>query len=125
MGVLGKYSTFLIPANINIGVTAWARSGTGQVVTISVDDVEKIKFTGTSSKNEMIGNTVLNSGKGKVGVLVQAATYNNPDNIKSDIVWNWIVLEDQLNFVMSVADDAVSPDADANDAAVLLNWPVG
>jgi mannose-binding lectin len=106
---------FSIPANTNFGVTAHANAAFNQLATIYVDGNQKAQFTG-SGNYKLMGDQVLNSGKGKIKVTVSA------NGKPSDVQQVRSVLGAATNVITIGSEDGV--DDDYNDTFVDIKYPI-
>ena len=110
---------FNLPPNIAFGVTALVNSSAQQTITVYVDDNQNPAATfernGTQDKN--LQTQILNSGKGKVRVVVSA------NGRTSKLGSRQIDIFKKTYFGLVGAEDGT--DDDYNDSLVVLNWPLG
>lgn len=108
---------FQFPPKTNFGVTTFANSAATQTIEILVDNQVKATFTGSGTENNLLGDKILNSGKGSVQVKISA------NGKASQLVSNQTVLGGKLNFALVGSEDGT--DMDYNDGIVVINWPLG
>ncbi|MFM0527402.1 fucose-binding lectin II [Paraburkholderia strydomiana] len=110
---------FNLPPNTSFGVTALVNSSAQQTIAVYVDDNQNPAATfqanGTQDKN--LQTQVLNSGKGKVKVVVSAN--GKPSKLGS----RQVDIFKKTFFGLVGSEDGT--DNDYNDSLVVLNWPLG
>ncbi|KVL49766.1 fucose-binding lectin II [Burkholderia cepacia] len=111
--------TFNLPANIKFGVTALANAANEQTIDIYIDDNPKpaATFKGAGSHDENLGTKVLDSGKGRVRVIV--TVNGKPSRLGS----RQVDIFKKSYFGIVGSEDGT--DDDYNDGIVFLNWPLG
>ncbi|RQS52981.1 fucose-binding lectin II [Burkholderia sp. Bp8986] len=111
--------TFNLPPNIKFGVTALTNAANDQTIDIYIDDNPKpaATFKGAGVQDQNLGTKVLDSGKGRVRVIVTAN--GKPSRIGS----RQIDLFKKSYFGIVGSEDGT--DDDYNDGIVFLNWPLG
>ncbi|OXI31248.1 fucose-binding lectin II [Burkholderia sp. AU16741] len=111
--------TFNLPPNIKFGVTALAHAANDQTIDIYIDDDPKpaATFKGTGVQDQNLGTKVLDSGKGRVRVIVMAN--GRPSRLGSRQV---DIFKKSYFGIVGSEDGA---DDDYNDGIVFLNWPLG
>jgi len=110
---------FNLPANIAFGVTALVNSAAEQTITVYLDDNQTpaATFQGNGTQDKNLQTQVLNSGKGKVKVVVSAN--GKPSKLGS----RQVDLFKKTYFGLVGSEDGT--DNDYNDSLVVLNWPLG
>ncbi|WGY70489.1 fucose-binding lectin II [Burkholderia cepacia] len=110
--------TFNLPANIKFGVTALANAANEQTIDIYIDDNPKpaATFKGAGSHDENLGTKVLDSGKGRVRVVV--TVNGKPSRLGS----RQVDIFKKSYFGIVGSEDGT--DDDYNDGIVFLNWPL-
>jgi hypothetical protein len=108
---------FTLPANTNIGATAFANSSARQEVVVLIDDKPAVTFSGSGTANNLLGSRVFNSGSGRATVRISANGKLSP------VVGAQIVLQNKLNFATVGSEDYT--DGDYNDGLLVMNWPLG
>ncbi|WP_412529326.1 fucose-binding lectin II [Burkholderia lata] len=111
--------TFNLPPNIKFGVTALTNAANDQTIDIYVDDNPKpaATFKGAGVQDQNLGTKVLDSGKGRVRVIVMAN--GKPSRLGS----RQVDLFKKSYFGIVGSEDGA--DDDYNDGIVFLNWPLG
>jgi len=111
--------TFNLPPNIKFGVTALTNAANDQTIDIYVDDNPKpvATFKGAGVHDQNLGTKVLDSGKGRVRVIVMAN--GKPSRLGS----RQVDLFKKSYFGIVGSEDGA--DDDYNDGIVFLNWPLG
>ncbi|HDR9760918.1 TPA: fucose-binding lectin II [Burkholderia cepacia] len=111
--------TFNLPPNIKFGVTALTNAANDQTIDIYVDDNPKpaATFKGAGAQDQNLGTKVLDSGKGRVRVIVMAN--GKPSRLGSRQV---DIFKKSYFGIVGSEDGA---DDDYNDGIVFLNWPLG
>ncbi|WP_175956810.1 fucose-binding lectin II [Burkholderia sp. BCC0405] len=111
--------TFNLPPNIKFGVTALTNAANDQTIDIYVDDNPKpvATFKGAGMQDQNLGTKVLDSGKGRVRVIVMAN--GKPSRLGS----RQVDLFKKTYFGIVGSEDGT--DDDYNDGIVFLNWPLG
>ncbi|VBB15605.1 fucose-binding lectin II [Burkholderia stabilis] len=111
--------TFNLPANIKFGVTALANAANEQTIDIYIDDNPKpaATFKGAGTHDENLGTKVLDSGKGRVRVIV--TVNGKPSRLGS----RQVDIFKKSFFGIVGSEDGT--DDDYNDGIVFLNWPLG
>ncbi|HEM7876270.1 fucose-binding lectin II [Burkholderia contaminans] len=111
--------TFNLPPNIKFGVTALTNAANDQTIDIYVDDNPKpvATFKGAGVQDQNLGTKVLDSGKGRVRVIVMAN--GKPSRLGS----RQVDLFKKSYFGIVGSEDG--SDDDYNDGIVFLNWPLG
>ncbi|MDN7586111.1 fucose-binding lectin II [Burkholderia seminalis] len=111
--------TFNLPPNIKFGVTALTNAANDQTIDIYIDDNPKpaATFKGAGVQDQNLGTKVLDSGKGRVRVIVMAN--GKPSRLGS----RQIDLFKKSFFGIVGSEDGA--DDDYNDGIVFLNWPLG
>ncbi|KWO47844.1 fucose-binding lectin II [Burkholderia sp. MSMB1459WGS] len=111
--------TFNLPANIKFGVTALTNAANDQTIDIYIDDNPKpaATFKGAGAQDQNLGTKVLDSGKGRVRVIVTAN--GKPSRLGSRQV---DIFKKSFFGIVGSEDGA---DDDYNDGIVFLNWPLG
>ncbi|WP_322027414.1 fucose-binding lectin II [Burkholderia sp. BCC1977] len=111
--------TFNLPPNIKFGVTALTNAANDQTIDIYIDDNPKpaATFKGAGVQDQNLGTKVLDSGKGRVRVIVTAN--GKPSRIGS----RQVDLFKKSYFGIVGSEDGT--DDDYNDGIVFLNWPLG
>lgn len=111
--------TFNLPPNIKFGVTALTNAANDQTIDIYVDDNPNpaATFKGAGAQNQNLGTKVLDSGKGRVRVIVMAN--GKPSRLGS----RQIDIFKKSYFGIVGSEDGA--DDDYNDGIVFLNWPLG
>ncbi|MCA8275560.1 fucose-binding lectin II [Burkholderia sp. AU30280] len=111
--------TFNLPPNIKFGVTALTNAANDQTIDIYVDDNPKpvATFKGAGVQDQNLGTKVLDSGKGRVRVIVMAN--GKPSRLGS----RQVDLFKKTYFGIVGSEDGT--DDDYNDGIVFLNWPLG
>ncbi|EKS9883792.1 fucose-binding lectin II [Burkholderia cepacia] len=110
---------FNLPPNIAFGVTALVNSAAQQTIEVFVDDNPKpaATFQGAGTQDANLNTQVLNSGKGKVRVVVTAN--GKPSKIGS----RQVDIFKKTYFGLVGSEDGT--DGDYNDGIAILNWPLG
>lgn len=110
---------FNLPANIAFGVTALVNSAAEQTIAVYVDDnpTPAATFQGNGTQDKNLQTQVLNSGKGKVKVVVSAN--GKPSKLGS----RQVDIFKKTYFGLVGSEDGT--DNDYNDSLVVLNWPLG
>ncbi|WP_105132045.1 fucose-binding lectin II [Burkholderia sp. BE12] len=110
---------FNLPANIKFGVTALTNASNDQTIDIYVDDNPKpaATFKGAGVQDQNLGTKVLDSGKGRVRVIV--TVNGKPSRLGSRQV---DIFKKSFFGIVGSEDGA---DDDYNDGIVFLNWPLG
>jgi hypothetical protein len=110
---------FNLPPNISFGVTALVNSASQQTIEVFVDDNPKpvATFQGSGTQDENLSTKIVNSGKGKVRVVVTAN--GKPSKIGS----RQVDIFKKTYFGLVGTEDGT--DNDYNDGIVVLNWPLG
>ncbi|WP_105132046.1 fucose-binding lectin II [Burkholderia sp. BE12] len=110
---------FNLPPNIAFGVTALVNSSAQQTIEVFVDDNPKpaATFQGAGTQDANLNTQVLNSGKGKVRVVVTAN--GKPSKIGS----RQVDIFKKTYFGLVGSEDG--GDGDYNDGIAILNWPLG
>ncbi|MCA7949461.1 fucose-binding lectin II [Burkholderia seminalis] len=111
--------TFNLPPNIKFGVTALTNAANDQTIDIYIDDNPKpaATFKGAGVQDQNLGTKVLDSGKGRVRVIVMAN--GKPSRLGS----RQVDLFKKSFFGIVGSEDGA--DDDYNDGIVFLNWPLG
>ncbi|RQR29915.1 fucose-binding lectin II [Burkholderia sp. Bp9142] len=111
--------TFNLPPNIKFGVTALTNAANDQTIDIYIDDSPKpaATFKGAGVQDQNLGTKVLDSGKGRVRVIVTAN--GKPSRLGS----RQVDLYKKSYFGIVGSEDGT--DDDYNDGVVFLNWPLG
>ncbi|WP_175884114.1 fucose-binding lectin II [Burkholderia sp. BCC0044] len=111
--------TFNLPPNIKFGVTALTNAANDQTIDIYIDDDPKpaATFKGAGVQDQNLGTKVLDSGKGRVRVIVMAN--GRPSRLGSRQV---DIFKKSYFGIVGSEDGA---DDDYNDGIVFLNWPLG
>ncbi|WP_318827678.1 fucose-binding lectin II [Burkholderia cepacia] len=111
--------TFNLPPNIKFGVTALTNAANDQTIDIYVDDNPNpaATFKGAGAQDQNLGTKVLDSGKGRVRVIVMAN--GKPSRLGSRQV---DIFKKSYFGIVGSEDGA---DDDYNDGIVFLNWPLG
>ena len=111
--------TFNLPPNIKFGVTALTNAANDQTIDIYIDDNPKpaATFKGAGVHDQNLGTKVLDSGSGRVRVIVTAN--GKPSRIGS----RQVDLFKKSYFGIVGSEDGA--DDDYNDGIVFLNWPLG
>ena len=111
--------TFNLPPNIKCGVTALTNAANDQTIDIYIDDNPKpaATFKGAGVQDQNLGTKVLDSGKGRVRVIVMAN--GKPSRLGS----RQVDLFKKSYFGIVGSEDGT--DDDYNDGIVFLNWPLG
>ena len=111
--------TFNLPPNIKFGVTALTNAANDQTIDIYIDDDPKpaATFKGAGVQDQNLGTKVLDSGKGRVRVIVMAN--GKPSRLGSRQV---DIFKKSYFGIVGSEDGA---DDDYNDGIVFLNWPLG
>ncbi|WP_423395433.1 fucose-binding lectin II [Burkholderia sp. LMG 21824] len=111
--------TFNLPPNVKFGVTALTNAANDQTIDIYVDDNPKpvATFKGAGVQDQNLGTKVLDSGKGRVRVIVMAN--GKPSRLGS----RQVDLFKKTYFGIVGSEDGT--DDDYNDGIVFLNWPLG
>jgi len=111
--------TFNLPPNIKFGVTALTNAANDQTIDIYIDDNPKpaATFKGAGVQDQNLGTKVLDSGKGRVRVIVMAN--GKPSRLGS----RQVDLFKKSYFGIVGSEDGA--DDDYNDGIVFLNWPLG
>ncbi|MBN3776072.1 photopexin A [Burkholderia lata] len=111
--------TFNLPPNIKFGVTALTNAANDQTIDIYIDDNPKpaATFKGAGVQDQNHGTKVLDSGKGRVRVIVMAN--GKPSRLGS----RQVDLFKKSYFGIVGSEDGA--DDDYNDGIVFLNWPLG
>ncbi|MBN3830458.1 fucose-binding lectin II [Burkholderia sp. Ac-20344] len=110
--------TFNLPPNIKFGVTALTHAANDQTIDIYIDDNPKpaATFKGAGVQDQNLGTKVLDSGKGRVRVIVTAN--GKPSRLGS----RQVDLFKKSYFGIVGSEDGT--DDDYNDGIVFLNWPL-
>ncbi|KVL38109.1 fucose-binding lectin II [Burkholderia territorii] len=111
--------TFNLPPNIKFGVTALTNAANDQTIDIYVDDNPKpvATFKGAGVQDQNLGTKVLDSGKGRVRVIV--TVNGKPSRLGS----RQVDIFKKSYFGIVGSEDGT--DDDYNDGIVFLNWPLG
>ncbi|KAG8150806.1 fucose-binding lectin II [Burkholderia catarinensis] len=111
--------TFNLPPNIKFGVTALTNATHDQTIDIYIDDNPQpaATFKGAGAQDENLGTKVLDSGKGRVRVIVTAN--GKPSRLGS----RQVDIFKKSYFGIIGSEDGT--DDDYNDGIVFLNWPLG
>ena len=111
--------TFNLPPNIKFGVTALTNAANDQTIDIYIDDNPKpaATFKGAGVQDQNLGTKVLDSGKGRVRVIV--TVNGKPSRLGSRQV---DIFKKSFFGIVGSEDGA---DDDYNDGIVFLNWPLG
>ncbi|MDR0241079.1 MAG: fucose-binding lectin II [Burkholderia sp.] len=111
--------TFNLPPNIKFGVTALTNAANDQTIDIYIDDNPKpaATFKGAGVQDQNLGTKVLDSGKGRVRVIVTAN--GKPSRLGS----RQVDIFKKSYFGIVGSEDGT--DDDYNDGIVFLNWPLG
>ncbi|WP_241302080.1 fucose-binding lectin II [Burkholderia stabilis] len=111
--------TFNLPANIKFGVTALTNAANDQTIDIYIDDNPKpaATFKGAGVQDQNHGTKVLDSGKGRVRVIV--TVNGKPSRLGS----RQVDIFKKSFFGIVGSEDGT--DDDYNDGIVFLNWPLG
>lgn len=111
--------TFNLPPNIKFGVTALTNAANDQTIDIYIDDNPKpaATFKGAGVQDQNLGTKVLDSGKGRVRVIV--TVNGKPSRLGSRQV---DIFKKSYFGIVGSEDGA---DDDYNDGIVFLNWPLG
>ncbi|RQT80847.1 fucose-binding lectin II [Burkholderia cepacia] len=111
--------TFNLPPNIKFGVTALTNAANDQTIDIYVDDNPNpaATFKGAGAQDQNLGTKVLDSGKGRVRVIVMAN--GKPSRLGSRQV---DIFKKSYFGIVGSEDGAAD---DYNDGIVFLNWPLG
>ncbi|WP_069705902.1 fucose-binding lectin II [Burkholderia seminalis] len=111
--------TFNLPPNIKFGVTALTNAANDQTIDIYIDDnpTPAATFRGAGVQDQNLGTKVLDSGKGRVRVIVMAN--GKPSRLGS----RQVDLFKKSFFGIVGSEDGA--DDDYNDGIVFLNWPLG
>ncbi|MCA8300743.1 fucose-binding lectin II [Burkholderia seminalis] len=111
--------TFNLPPNIKFGVTALTNAANDQTIDIYIDDnpTPTATFRGAGVQDQNLGTKVLDSGKGRVRVIVMAN--GKPSRLGS----RQVDLFKKSFFGIVGSEDGA--DDDYNDGIVFLNWPLG
>ncbi|KUY78038.1 fucose-binding lectin II [Burkholderia cepacia] len=110
---------FNLPPNIAFGVTALVNSSAQQTIEVFVDDNPKpaATFQGAGTQDANLNTQIVNSGKGKVRVVVTAN--GKPSKIGS----RQVDIFKKTYFGLVGSEDG--GDGDYNDGIAILNWPLG
>ncbi|MGW6819834.1 amidohydrolase [Streptomyces sp. NPDC055005] len=110
---------FNLPPNIAFGVTALVNSSAQQTIEVFVDDNPKpaATFQGAGTQDANLNTQIVNSGKGKVRVVVTAN--GKPSKIGS----RQVDIFKKTYFGLVGSEDGT--DGDYNDGIAILNWPLG
>lgn len=108
-----------LPPNTRFGVTSLTNSAAEQTIDIYIDDNPKpaATFKGAGTQDENLGTRILDSGKGRVRVIVTAN--GKPSRLGS----RQVALYQKAYFGIVGSEDGT--DDDYNDGLVVLNWPRG
>ncbi|WP_027810157.1 fucose-binding lectin II [Burkholderia cenocepacia] len=111
--------TFNLPPHIKFGVTALTHAANDQTIDIYIDDDPKpaTTFKGAGAQGQNLGTKVLDSGNGRVRVIVMAN--GRPSRLGSRQV---DIFKKSYFGIVGSEDGA---DDDYNDGIVFLNWPLG
>lgn len=110
---------FNLPADIAFGVTALVNSSAQQTINVYVDDDPNpaATFQGSGTQDKNLQTQIVNSGKGKVRVVVSANGKN------SKLGSRQVDIFQKTYFGLVGSEDGA--DGDFNDGLVILNWPLG
>ena len=110
---------FNLPANIAFGVTALVNAADQQTINVYVDDNQNpaATFQGSGTQDKNLQTQVLNSGKGKVRVVVSVNGKNSKLGSRQVDIFK------KTYFGLVGSEDGT--DDDYNDGLVVLNWPLG
>ncbi|SOE70048.1 Fucose-binding lectin II (PA-IIL) [Burkholderia sp. OK233] len=110
---------FNLPPNTAFGVTVLVNSAAVQTVSVFVDDASKpsATFTGSGTNDRNLQTQVLNSGKGRVRVTVEA------NGKQSKLGSRQVDIFQKAYFGLVASEDGT--DNDYNDGLAILNWPLG
>nr|WKF59282.1 hypothetical protein HUO10_003791 [Paraburkholderia busanensis] len=110
---------FNLPPNIRFGVTVLVNSAAEQTVKVFVDDPANpsATFKGAGVDDKNLQTQIINSGKGKVHVVVEA------NGKQSKLGSRQVDIFKKTYFGLVGSEDG--GDDDYNDALVILNWPLG
>ncbi|MDH6146405.1 MULTISPECIES: fucose-binding lectin II [Paraburkholderia] len=110
---------FNLPPNTAFGVTVLVNSAAVQTVSVFVDDASKpsATFTGSGTSDRNLQTQILNSGKGRVHVIVEA------NGKQSKLGSRQVDIFQKAYFGLVASEDGT--DNDYNDGLVILNWPLG
>ncbi|MCO1463186.1 fucose-binding lectin II [Burkholderia multivorans] len=110
---------FNLPPNIAFGVTALVNSSAQQTIEVFVDDDPKpaATFQGAGTHNTNLNTQIVNSGNGKVRVVV--TVNGKPSKIGS----RQVDIFKKAYFGLVASEDGT--DGDYNDGIAILNWPLG
>ena len=120
IGVGGERDgVFNLPPNIRFGVTALTNAANDQTIDIYIGDNPKpaATFKGAGVEDQNLGTKVLDSGKGRVRVIV--TVNGKPSRLGS----RQVDLFKKSYFGIVGSEDGT--DDDYNDGIVFLNWPLG
>ncbi|AOJ00044.1 fucose-binding lectin II [Burkholderia sp. LA-2-3-30-S1-D2] len=120
IGVGGERDgVFNLPPNTRFGVTALTNAANDQTIDIYIDDNPKpaATFKGAGVEDQNLGTKVLDSGKGRVRVIV--TVNGKPSRLGS----RQVDLFKKSYFGIVGSEDGT--DDDYNDGIVFLNWPLG
>lgn len=111
--------TFNLPPHVKFGVTALTNAANDQTIDIYIDDDPKpaATFKGAGVQDQNLGTKVLDSGNGRVRVIVMAN--GKPSRLGSRQV---DIFKKSYFGIVGSEDGA---DDDYNDGIVFLNWPLG
>ncbi|MGU3780342.1 fucose-binding lectin II [Burkholderia metallica] len=110
---------FNLPPNTKFGVTALTNAANDQTIDIYIGDNPKpaATFKGAGEQDQNLGTKVLDSGNGRVRVIVTAN--GKPSRLGS----RQVDLFKKSYFGIVGSEDGT--DDDYNDGIVFLNWPLG
>jgi hypothetical protein len=110
---------FNLPPNIKFGVTALVNSSAQQTIEVFVDDNPKpaATFQGAGTQDANLNTQIVDSGKGKVRVVVTA------NGKQSKIGSRQVDIFKKTYFGLVGSEDGT--DGDYNDGIAILNWPLG
>ncbi|MCA8022410.1 fucose-binding lectin II [Burkholderia metallica] len=110
---------FNLPPNIKFGVTALTNAANDQTIDIYIGDNPKpaATFKGAGEQDQNLGTKVLDSGNGRVRVIV--TVNGKPSRLGS----RQVDLFKKSYFGIVGSEDGT--DDDYNDGIVFLNWPLG
>ncbi|CAN7740657.1 fucose-binding lectin II [Paraburkholderia sp. 22099] len=110
---------FSLPPNIAFGVTSLVNSAAEQTINVYIDDNQNpaATFQGNGTQDKNLQTQVLNSGKGKVRVVVSA------NGKTSKVGSRQVDIFKKTYFGLVGSEDGT--DNDYNDSLVVLNWPLG
>ncbi|KVL08309.1 fucose-binding lectin II [Burkholderia sp. MSMB1826] len=111
--------TFNLPPNTKFGVTALTNAANDQTIDVYIDDNPQpaATFKGAGVQDQNLGTKVLDSGKGRVRVIV--TVNGKPSRLGS----RQVDIFKKSYFGIVGSEDGT--DDDYNDGIVFLNWPLG